>query len=125
MLRRPYAYLPPEQYRDHCQLAPTDLQEWSQEQAAIPVRVHYKHRWGPNYHPGLGLPPDWFTSDQERHIGAHRMRNLPTMMVLVERTQHRNVQLYEQCLLCGGSPETAQHVWACPVQAHEWRPARP
>ena len=43
LLRRPYAYL-----RDHCQLAPTDLQEWLQEQAAVPARVHYGHRWGPN-----------------------------------------------------------------------------
>ena len=31
---------------------------------------------------------------------------------------------YLQCLLCGSRPETAQHLWECPVQAHEWRPAR-
>ena len=43
MQRRPYAYLPQVQYRNHCQLAATDLQEWLQEQPAVPARVHYKH----------------------------------------------------------------------------------
>ena len=46
------------------------------------------------------------------------------MTVPAERAQHRNMQLHEQCLLCVSGPETAQHVWACPVQAHEWRSAR-
>ena len=55
----------------------------------------------------MGLPLDWFTSNQQRHIGAHRMRNLPTMTALAERAQHRNVQLHEQCLLCDSGPETA------------------
>ena len=81
----------------------------------MPARVHYKHRWGPNYQLGLGLPLDSFTSNQQKHIGAHRMCNLPTMMVQAERAQHRNVQMHEHCLLCGSSPETAQHVWACLV----------
>ena len=58
--RRPYAYLPPVQYRDNCHPAPTPLQEWLQEQAAITARVHYERRWGPNYQ----LPLDYFTSDQ-------------------------------------------------------------
>ena len=52
------------------------------------------------------------------------MRHLPTMTVLAKRAQHRNVQLHERCMLCGGGPETAGHVWACPVQTHEWRPAK-
>ena len=124
MLRHPYAYLPPVQYRDHRQVAPTGLQERLQEQAGVPARVHYEHRWGPNYEPGLGLPLDWFTGDQQRPIVAHRMRNLPAMTVLVAHTQHRNVQLHEQCPLCGSGPETVQHVRACPVQTHEWHPAR-
>ena len=81
--------------------------------------MHCEHRWGLNYQPGLGLPLGWFTSDQQRHIVAHRMRNLPTMMVLAERAQHRNVQMHVQFLLCGGGPEMAQHLWECPVHAHE------
>ena len=55
---------------------------------------------------------------------AHYMRNLPIMTVLVERAQHRNVHMHLQCLLCGSGPETAQHLWECPMQAHKWRPAR-
>ena len=54
-------------------------QEWLQEQAAAPARVHYKHRRGPNYRPGLSLPLDWFTSGQQRHLVAHRMCNPPTV----------------------------------------------
>ena len=104
MLRHQYAYLPPVQYRDHCQLAPADVQEWLQEQAAVPARVHYEHMWGPDYQPGLGLPLDWFTIDGQRHIGAHRMRNLPTMTVLAECAQHHNIQIHEQCLPCGRRP---------------------
>ena len=33
---------------------------------------------------------------------AHHMRNLPIMMLLVERSEHRNVQLCTRGLLCGG-----------------------
>ena len=47
------------------------------------------------------------TSDQQQHLVAHRMRNLPTMMVLVERSEHRNVELCMQCLLCASGLETA------------------
>ena len=50
MLRRPYAYLPPVQYRDQSELAPKDLQEWFQEKARAPTGVEYEHIWGPNYH---------------------------------------------------------------------------
>ena len=94
MLRHRYAYLPLVLYRDHCHLAPTDAQNGCKS------RRRYKHRRGPHYQPGLGLPLDWFTSDQQRHIGAHRMRNLPTMTVLAECAQHRNLQMHQQCLLC-------------------------
>ena len=31
----------------------------------------------------LGLPLEWFTSDLQRHLVAHRMCNLPTMTVLL------------------------------------------
>ena len=27
----------------------------------MPAQVHYEHRWGPKYQPGLGLPLDRFT----------------------------------------------------------------
>ena len=77
--------------------------------------------------PSLGLPLDWFTSDQQWHLVAHRMRNLPTMMVLAEHSQHsvyRDVRLRTYCLLCESGPEMAHHLWECPVQSHEWRPAR-
>ena len=90
----------------------------------VPARVHYEHRWGPNYWPGLGLPLDWFTSDQQRHLVAHRMRNLPTMTLRAERSAHRNVWLSTQRLLCHSGPETARHLWECLVQSQEWCPAR-
>ena len=35
------------------------------------------------------------------------MRNLPTMMVLVEHSKNRNVRLCTRCLLCGSSLEAA------------------
>ena len=53
----------------------------------MPAQSKYEHRWGSNYRWGLGLPLHWFTKDQQRHLVANRMRNLPTMMVLVEITQ--------------------------------------
>ena len=52
------------------------------------------------------------------------MQNVPTMTVLAERAHHHNVALQEQSLLCGSGLKEAQHVWACPVQTHEWRPAK-
>ena len=52
------------------------------------------------------------------------MHNLPTITVLAERSEHRTVWLSMQCLLCDSGPEMAHHLWECPVQSHEWRPAR-
>ena len=52
------------------------------------------------------------------------MRNLHTMIVLAEHSEHRNVRLCMQCLLWDNGPETSRHLWECPVQSHEWRPAR-
>ena len=74
--------------------------------------------------PGGGLPLDWFDHDQQRHITAHRMDNVPTMAVLAHRSSHRGTVLDTTCLPCGTQPETAPHLWACSAQSHEWGPAR-
>ena len=47
---------------------------------------------------GSGLPLDWFDSDQQRHISAHRMDNTPTMTVLAHRSSHRDTVLDTTCL---------------------------
>ena len=73
---------------------------------------------------GGGLPLDWFDQDQQRHITAHRMDNIPTMTVLAHRSSHRDTVLDATCLLCGAQPETMPHLWACSAQSHEWGPAR-
>ena len=39
---------------------------------------------------------------------GHRMRNLPTMTVLAEHSEHRNGPLCTCCLLYGGYVETAR-----------------
>ena len=119
LLRRPFSFLPPVAYRDHCQLSPTALSDWLQDHASVPARVGYEARWGANYAPGSGLPLDCFDSNQQ-----HRMDNIPTMTVLAHRSSHRNTVLDTTCLLCGAQPETAPHLWACSAQSHEWRPAR-
>ena len=41
---------------------------------------------------------------------AHPMRNLPSMMVLAERSAHHNVRLSTQCLPCDSYPEAACHL---------------
>ena len=46
------------------------------------------------------------------------------MTVLAERSKHCKVRLCMQCLLCKSGLETAHHLWECPVQSHEWRPAQ-
>ena len=124
LLRRPYSFLPPVPYRDQCQLSPSALSDWLQDRAAIPAQAGYEARWGVNYMLGGGLPLDWFDKDQQRHITAHRMDNIPTMTVLAHRSSHRNTLLDTTCLLCGAQPETAPHLWACSAQAHAWGPAR-
>ena len=122
LLRRPFCFLPPVTYRDQCQLFPTALGEL-QDQASIPARVGYEAQWGVNYVLGSGLPLDWFDRDQQRHISAHRMDNIPTMTILAHRSSHRNTVLDTTCLLCGAQPETAPHLWACSAQSHKWRSA--
>ena len=57
------------------------------------------------------------------HTMRVRAPNPDPNLVLAKCAKHSNVQLHEQCLLCGSGPETARHVCACPVQTHEWRPA--
>ena len=112
LLRRPFSFLPPVTYQDQCQVSPTALSDWLQDQASIPARVGYEAGWGVNYTSGSGLPLD---SDEQRHITAHRMDNIPTMIVLAHRSSHRNTVLDTTCLLCGAQPETAPHLWACPA----------
>ena len=48
--------------------------------------MQFEHRapLSSNYRRSLRLPLGWFTSDQQRHLVAHRMRDLPTLMVLAE-----------------------------------------
>ena len=124
LLRRPYSFIPPVPFRDQCQLSPTALSDWLQDRASIPAQAIYEARWGVNFMPGGGLPLDWFDHDQQRHITAHRMDNVPTMTVLAHRSSHRGTVLDTTCLLCGTQPETAPHLWACSAQSHEWGPAR-
>ena len=124
LLRRPYSFLPPVPYHDQCQLSPTALGDWLQDQAAIPARAAYEARWGVNYMSRGGRPLDRFDHDQRRHITAHCMDNVPTMTVLAHRSSHRDTVLDATCLLCGAQPEIAPHLWACSAQSHEWGPAR-
>ena len=124
LLRRPYSFIPPVPFRDQCQLSPTALSDWLRDRASIPAQAIYEARWGVNFMPGGGLPLDWFDHDQQRHITAHRMDNVPTMTVLAHRSSHRGTVLDTTCLLCGTQPETAPHLWACSAQSHEWGPAR-
>ena len=124
LLRRPFSFLPLVTYRDQCQLSPTALSGWLQDQASIPARAGYEARWGVNYVSGGGLPLNGFDSVQQRHIMAHRMDNIPTMTVLARRSSHHDTVLDTTCLLCGAQPETAPHLWACSAQSHEWEPAR-
>ena len=44
ILRHPYAFLPAAKFRERMQLAPSDLQGWLQEQAAVPAQVQYEHQ---------------------------------------------------------------------------------
>ena len=111
-------------YRDQCQLSPTALSDWLQDGASIPARAGYEARWGANYTSGSGLPLDWFDRDQQRHITAHPMENIPTMIVPAHRSSHRNTVLDITCLLCGAPPETAPHLGACSAHSHEWGPSR-
>ena len=58
MLRRPYVFPPAGKFQVCIQLAPFDVHEWLQEQAAVPAQVQYEHRWEPNYDRGRGLLVD-------------------------------------------------------------------
>ena len=90
VLMRPYSFIPPVPYHDQCQLSPTALSDWLQDRASIPARATYEPRWGVNFMSGGGLPLGWFDHDQQRHITAHRMDNVPTMTVLAHRSSHRD-----------------------------------
>ena len=124
LLRCLFSFLTLVTYRDQCQLCPKTLSDWLKDRASIPARASYEARWGANYTSGLGLFLDLFDSDHQRHITAHRMGNIPTMIVLAQRSTYQNTVLDTRCLLCGAQPEAAPHLWACSAQSHEWGPAR-
>ena len=121
LLRRPFSFIPPGGLP-----GPVPALSDSAERLVAGSGLHtgYEARWEANYTSGSGLPPDWFDSDQQRHIAAHRMDNIPTMTVLAHRSTHRNTVLDTTCLLCGAQPETVTHLWAFSAQSHEWGPAR-
>ena len=54
----------------------------------------HKDNFGPSsgvWQPGRGLPVEWFTSHQQRHILLHRAGTVPTMAELARRTAYQEV----------------------------------
>ena len=116
---------PPVAYRDYCQLSPTALHDWLHEQASILVWVGYYACWGANYTPGGGFPLDEFNRDQQCHISAHCMDNIPTMTVLAHRSSsHRDMVLDTTCLCVWNTTGSGAPSFVCSTQSHEWRPAQ-
>ena len=71
-----------------------------------------------------GRPPDWFDSDQQRHITAHRMDNIPTKTVLAHRSSPRDTLFPAPLSPLWGTTRDGAHLWACSAQSHEWGLAR-
>ena len=124
LLRRPFSLLPPVTYGVQCQFSPTAPSDRLQDRASVPAQAGYEAGWGLNYVSGDGLPLDWFIRDQQRHITAHRMDNIPTMTVLANRSSHEDTVPHTTRLLRWSQPETVRHLRTCSAQSHEWEPAR-
>ena len=109
MLGCPYSFVPVDEFQDHCRLAPVRPVELVLRAGSSPstAAIRAPVGRGNNYQRGLGLLLGWFASDQQWHLAAQCMHNLPTMTVLAGCSEHSNVQLCTLCLLCGDR----QHMW--------------
>ena len=91
------------------------------------LRTHLREHFGVHAtvypHRGPAAAPMYLHGSLVTSRGTWRPIGCATSLLAV-RSAHRNVQLCTRCLLCGGSPETAQYLWECPVRSHEWWPAR-
>ena len=52
----------------------------------------------------------WARKCMDPGCGPKILRNLPTMMVQVERSVHCNIRLRKECLLCESAPKMLRHL---------------
>ena len=79
-----------------------------------------KESFGPTdnaWHPGRGVPVEWFNSHQQRHILLHRVGTVPTMAELARRTAYREVLVPGLCWFCR-QPDPVRHAWDCLPSRH-------
>ena len=89
LLRRPFNFAPLEVQGDHNQLGPKALGHYLQRRNTKALIALHKDHFGPSsdvWQTGRGVPVEWFTSHQQKHILLHRVGTVPTMAELAHRT---------------------------------------
>ena len=120
LLRRPFHFASPEVEGDQFQLGPKVLGQYLQRKCTADLVDWQKGNFGPSstaWKTGRGIPGEWFTSHQQRHILLQRAGTIPTMMELARRMSYRDVTIPGTCWFCG-QPDTRQHAWDCAPNIH-------
>ena len=119
LLRRPFHFAPPEVQGDQFQLGPKALGQYLQRKCTADLVAWQNKNFGPSstaWKKGRGVPVEWFTSHQQRHI-LQRAGTVPTMLELERRMSCRDVAIPGTCWF-SGQPDTRQHAWDCMPTIH-------
>ena len=121
ILRRHFAFVPPEAFQDHHQLGPRELHAWGQHRVMTHgvsdfgcLRTHSEARFGDSWRPGRGIPLAWVPGHHQRHVLHQRVAGLPTMVEFDRRLGYQNNANFNSlCPLCGRAHEDEFHAWQC------------
>ena len=115
LLRRPLHFAPPEVQGDQYQLGPKALGKYLQRKCTADLVAWQKKNFPPYsraWQRGRGVPVEWFTPMQQRHILLQRCGTVPVMVEIARRMSSRDVTIPDACWFCG-RPDTRQHAWDC------------
>ena len=120
LLRRPFHFAPPEVQGDQFQQGPKALSQYLQRKNTADLVTWQKDNFGPSstaWKTGRGVPIEWFSPQQQRHVLLQRAGTVPTMTEVARRMLYRDVMMPGICWFCG-QPDTRQHVWNCVTAIH-------
>ena len=115
LLRRHFHFAPPELQGDQYQLGPKALGRYLQQRCTAALVEWQNKNFPPPseaWEKGRGVPVEWFTPLQQRHILLQRCGTVPVMVQLARRMSYRDVMIPDACRFCG-CLDTRQHAWEC------------
>ena len=114
MFRRFFHYAPPEVTGEAFQLGPSQTKALLLSRHSATLAALHGAEFS-DYCPfqlGRGIPMEWLTGPQQKHVQRQRISGISTMQEHHRRWGDRDFFWDPNCLICG-LPDTCTHAWVC------------